>query len=249
MRLARPAAVAAAALSARRADGVPGQRRRTQRPAVRQAVRTAAGARRAGVGHQHRRRRRHRRRRHRRRPQPRGPAAGKLVAGRHVHRLQPVLRQRRLEGPGRRRRSRATPTAPTCRASRPPRPTTASASPASRPDAKIMPVKVLEDGSGAYEDIANGVRWAADHGADVINMSLGGLQGTQAAQPDRARDQPAGRDPLRPRQGRRGHRGGRQRQRPAVQLPRLRRGRALRRRPPTSASCARPSPPARSAPT
>ena len=42
-----------------------------------------------------------------------------------------------------------------------------------------MPVKVLEDGSGAYEDIANGVRWAADHGADVINMSLGGLQGTQ----------------------------------------------------------------------
>ena len=47
------------------------------------------------------------------------------------------------------------------------------------PDANVMPVKVLEDGSGAYEDIANGVRWAADHGADVINMSLGGLQGTQ----------------------------------------------------------------------
>ncbi|MGZ4640131.1 MAG: S8 family serine peptidase [Actinomycetes bacterium] len=48
------------------------------------------------------------------------------------------------------------------------------------PDAKIMPVKVLEGGSGSYEDIAHGVRWAADHGADVINMSLGGLQGTQA---------------------------------------------------------------------
>jgi serine protease len=47
------------------------------------------------------------------------------------------------------------------------------------PDAKIMPVKVLEDGSGAFEDIANGVRWAADNGADVINLSLGGLQGTQ----------------------------------------------------------------------
>jgi serine protease len=47
------------------------------------------------------------------------------------------------------------------------------------PDAKVMPVKVLEDGSGAYEDIAHGVRWATDHGADVINMSLGGLQGTQ----------------------------------------------------------------------
>jgi len=46
-------------------------------------------------------------------------------------------------------------------------------------DAKVMPVKVLEEGSGSYEDIAHGVRWAADHGADVINMSLGGLQGTQ----------------------------------------------------------------------
>jgi subtilisin family serine protease len=48
------------------------------------------------------------------------------------------------------------------------------------PDAKIMPIKVLEDGSGNYADIALGVRWAADHGADVINLSLGGTQGTQA---------------------------------------------------------------------
>jgi subtilisin family serine protease len=48
------------------------------------------------------------------------------------------------------------------------------------PNAKIMPVKVLENGSGSYEDIAAGVRWAADHGADVVNMSLGGTQGTQA---------------------------------------------------------------------
>jgi serine protease len=47
------------------------------------------------------------------------------------------------------------------------------------PDAKVMPVKVLENGSGDYADIANGIRWAADHGADVINMSLGGTQGTQ----------------------------------------------------------------------
>lgn len=46
-------------------------------------------------------------------------------------------------------------------------------------DAQIMPVKVLEDGSGSYEDIGAGVRWAADNGADVINLSLGGLQGTQ----------------------------------------------------------------------
>ena len=48
------------------------------------------------------------------------------------------------------------------------------------PDADVMPVKVLENGSGSYGDIARGVRWAADHGADVINMSLGGLPGTQA---------------------------------------------------------------------
>ncbi|MGH3737033.1 MAG: S8 family serine peptidase [Micromonosporaceae bacterium] len=47
------------------------------------------------------------------------------------------------------------------------------------PNAKIMPVKVLEAGSGSYEEIANGIRWATDHGADVINMSLGGLAGTQ----------------------------------------------------------------------
>ncbi|MDP9443249.1 MAG: S8 family serine peptidase [Actinomycetota bacterium] len=48
------------------------------------------------------------------------------------------------------------------------------------PNADIMPVKVLEDGSGSYGDIADGVRWAADHGADVINLSLGALPGGQA---------------------------------------------------------------------
>lgn len=47
-------------------------------------------------------------------------------------------------------------------------------------DAKIMPVKSLEDGSGAFEDIANGIIWAVDHDADVINMSLGALPGVQA---------------------------------------------------------------------
>ncbi|MFI8996795.1 S8 family serine peptidase [Streptomyces sp. NPDC053542] len=42
------------------------------------------------------------------------------------------------------------------------------------PGAKIMPVRVLTAaGSGAKEDIIRGVVWAAEHGADVINLSLG----------------------------------------------------------------------------
>ena len=47
-------------------------------------------------------------------------------------------------------------------------------------DAKVMPIKVLENGSGSFEDIASGIRYAADNGADVINMSLGATQGVQA---------------------------------------------------------------------
>ena len=40
---------------------------------------------------------------------------------------------------------------------------------------KIMPLKVLSrGGSGTISDIAEAIRFAADHGADVINMSLGG---------------------------------------------------------------------------
>lgn len=46
-------------------------------------------------------------------------------------------------------------------------------------EAKIMPVKVLEEGGGSFIDIANGIRWAADNGADVINLSLGAVQGVQ----------------------------------------------------------------------
>jgi serine protease len=41
--------------------------------------------------------------------------------------------------------------------------------------ASIMPLKVLSArGGGSSADIAEAVRWAADHGANVINMSLGG---------------------------------------------------------------------------
>jgi len=42
-------------------------------------------------------------------------------------------------------------------------------------DCTIMPVKVLDqNGSGSYTAIADGIYYATDNGADIINMSLGG---------------------------------------------------------------------------
>lgn len=42
------------------------------------------------------------------------------------------------------------------------------------PKTKVIPVKVLDNkGSGNLVNVANGIRWAADQGADFITMSLG----------------------------------------------------------------------------
>jgi type VII secretion-associated serine protease mycosin len=48
-------------------------------------------------------------------------------------------------------------------------------------NSKIMPVKGIgADGSGSSLDIAKGIVWAADHGASVINMSIGNYHPSSA---------------------------------------------------------------------
>ncbi len=51
------------------------------------------------------------------------------------------------------------------------------------PEASIMPLKVLDaNGAGGWGGIAAAIRYAADNGADVINMSLGGGMSSRAVQ-------------------------------------------------------------------
>ncbi|MBX9426229.1 MULTISPECIES: type VII secretion-associated serine protease mycosin [Streptomyces] len=63
------------------------------------------------------------------------------------------------------------------------------------PDAKILPVRVILEGTDKARDkarktrgtaLAEGIRWAADHGADVINLSLG--DDSKSAHPDAGED-------------------------------------------------------------
>ncbi|MYS08362.1 type VII secretion-associated serine protease mycosin [Streptomyces sp. SID6041] len=63
------------------------------------------------------------------------------------------------------------------------------------PDARILPVRVILESTDKARDkarktrgtaLADGIRWAADHGADVINMSLG--DDSKSAHPDAGED-------------------------------------------------------------
>ena len=50
-------------------------------------------------------------------------------------------------------------------------------------NAKLMSVKVLDsNGNGYYSWIANGIVWATDNGADIINMSLSGTSASSVLQ-------------------------------------------------------------------
>lgn len=47
------------------------------------------------------------------------------------------------------------------------------------PGAKVLAVKVLDETGGSFTDLALGIRYAADRGAKVVNLSLGAPPGSQ----------------------------------------------------------------------
>ena len=109
----------------------------------------------------HARRGRDRRgRRHRRRPRPPRTSPGASCPATTSSTTTPTRRTR-------------TATARTSPA-RSPRPRTASASSASRPQAHVMPLRVLDDaGGGNSADVAAAFAYAGDRGVRVVNASLG----------------------------------------------------------------------------
>ncbi|MBU6427586.1 MAG: S8 family peptidase, partial [Cyanobacteria bacterium REEB65] len=50
------------------------------------------------------------------------------------------------------------------------------------PDAKIMPIRALGENGGTAESVSTAIQYAVDHGANLINMSLGSSQPSQAIQ-------------------------------------------------------------------
>src|SRR6185295_182926 len=49
------------------------------------------------------------------------------------------------------------------------------------PGARVLPIRVLgANGSGYLSDVANGIVYAAEHGADVINLSIGATSSLDA---------------------------------------------------------------------
>jgi type VII secretion-associated serine protease mycosin len=50
------------------------------------------------------------------------------------------------------------------------------------PAARVLPVRIAQTSNGSFQpvDVYQGVRWAIDHGADIVNMSLGGERSTDA---------------------------------------------------------------------
>src|SRR5262249_25597728 len=51
------------------------------------------------------------------------------------------------------------------------------------PDAKILPVRILNgDGNGSLFSVVRGLRWAVNHGANVVNLSFGSITSSSVLQ-------------------------------------------------------------------